>query len=297
MCGNVVHDVVAHRVDEPLRWGNTTLIEHIGQHLGGNAANTSYTLAKLGCAVDVLTLIGDDASGAFVRERLRAAGVGVAGAYTVSLPTSMALCLVNAQAERALLYQLGASGGAFPEPFTLTAGVTHFHLAAVFRMPYLRTHAPRYLQFAKQRGLTTSADTQWDTESGWLQVLAPSLPYIDLLFVNQDEGEMLTGTRDPQLCHARLIAAGAKDVVIKLGAQGCFASGSYIPGFAVDAVDTTGAGDCFVGAFLAAQARGMSRHDAARAANATGALSVLSRGATDGVRSWSDTQEWIAQHA
>ena len=289
-----MHDVLAHRVDEPLAWGSTTLVDHIGQHLGGNASNTSFTMGKLGCAVQVLTLIGDDASGEFVRSRLRAAGVDVSTMFTVPLPTSQALCLVNARAERALLYQMGASGGDFPDPLRIPPGITHFHLAAVFRMQYLRKHAPRYLQLAKERGLTTSADTQWDTEGGWMEVLAPSLPYIDLLFVNQDEGYMLTGSRDPERCHQLLVAAGAKQVVVKLGADGCLLNGQHVPGFPVNAVDTTGAGDCFVGGYLAAMSRGYTPLHCVRFANAVGALSVQARGATEGVRTWDETLAWLS---
>ncbi len=296
MCGNVVHDVLAHRVDEPLNWGNTTLVDHIGQHLGGNAANTSYALAKLGCDVQVLTLVGRDASGEFVRSRLQSVGVDVGGMHEVALPTSMALCLVNAGAERALLYQMGASGGNFPEPFVIPADITHFHLAAVFRMQYLRKHAPRYLRTAKEHGLFTSADTQWDTEGGWMDVLKPSLPFIDLLFVNQDEGYMLTGTRDPRQCYERLIALGAKQVIVKLGADGCVVNGEQQPAFNVNAIDTTGAGDCFVGGYLAALSRGYLPAECARIANAVGAMSVLSKGANEGVRDWEETLAWMQAH-
>ena len=59
-------------------------------------------------------------------------------------------------------------------------------------------------------------------------------------------------------------------------------------------VDTTGAGDCFAGAFLAALVRGNSYQEAARFANAVAALTIQRLGASTGVRSWEETVAWMA---
>jgi ribokinase len=64
-------------------------------------------------------------------------------------------------------------------------------------------------------------------------------------------------------------------------------------GFTVDVFDTTGAGDCFAGGFVAAMGRGMQVAEAARFANAVGALNVQELGAIAGVRSFESTLEWI----
>jgi len=86
-------------------------------------------------------------------------------------------------------------------------------------------------------------------------------------------------------------------VVIKLGADGCavFTSGEAgrYPGFEIDAIDTTGAGDCFVAGFLTALSEGKSYAEAARFANAVGAMSVQCLGATTGIRNRADTEEWV----
>jgi ribokinase len=90
---------------------------------------------------------------------------------------------------------------------------------------------------------------------------------------------------------------GAGDVVIKLGENGCavFTSGeeARFPAFEIDAVDTTGAGDCFVGGFLAALGEGASYDEAARLANAVGAMSTGSLGAVTGIRNRAATEEWL----
>jgi sugar/nucleoside kinase (ribokinase family) len=296
VCGNIVFDILVRPVEQ-VRWAATTLVETVSQQLGGNAGSTSYTLSKLGIPTFVVTLAGRDAEAAAVIARLESAGVDTSRVMRTDVPTSVAISLVNRAGERALLYQLGASAAEFPS-FPI-AGAAHFHLAAVFRMKHLRTAAPDVLRRAKELGMSTSVDTQWDTEDEWMKVLAPSLPSTDLLFVNEDEARMLSGHSDPQAAARTLREAGARTVCIKLGPRGCVVfAGDFeftSPGFRVRAVDTTGAGDCFSGGYVAALQRNLPHPEAARIANAVGALSVQKLGATAGVRCWDETLAWIEQ--
>jgi sugar/nucleoside kinase (ribokinase family) len=206
----------------------------------------------------------------------------------VEAPTSIAISLVRGNGERALLYRLGAASEAF-RPFEFPGDAEHFHLSAVYRMRDLRTRAPELLRKAHEAGLRTSLDTQWDTEGEWLKVLAPSLPWTDYALMNEDEARMLTGHSAPEAAAESLRSLGARHIVIKRGARGCWVDGTNIPGHEVAAVDTTGAGDCFAGGFIAGLQRGFTDLDSARLANAVGALSVGKVGATAGVRNWEST--------
>jgi sugar/nucleoside kinase (ribokinase family) len=127
--------------------------------------------------------------------------------------------------------------------------------------------------------------------------LAPCLPYTDLLFMNEDEARMLTGTSEPAPAAEVMQGRGARTVVLKLSGRGCavFGPGLAIecPAFDVPVVDTTGAGDCFAGAFLAALLRDRSYAEAARFANAVGALTIQKLGAVEGVRSFDETEAWM----
>ena len=91
---------------------------------------------------------------------------------------------------------------------------------------------------------------------------------------------------------------GATDVLVKLGGKGCvvFTGGEEFAaaGFVVHAVDTTGAGDCFGGGFLAALHHGKNRMEAACFANAVGALKVSQLGAVKGVRDFAQTEIWMS---
>lgn len=295
VCGNIVFDVLVRPVEAP-RFGATTLVEEVSQQLGGNAGSTSYTLAKLGTPTFVVTLAGNDPAAEMLVARLQSAGVDTSRVLRTRAATSVAVCLVNGAGERALLYQLGAAAEEFPS-FPME-GAEHFHLAAVFRMQHLRRAAPAVLRRAKELGMTTSVDTQWDTEGEWMKVLLPSLEWTDLLFVNEDEARMLTGHREAGPAARTLREAGPRTVCVKLGAQGCAVFGEGLevwePGYAVEAVDTTGAGDCFAGGYVAGLQRGLSHAEAARIGNATGALSVQKLGATAGILDWSGTQAWMA---
>jgi sugar/nucleoside kinase (ribokinase family) len=118
---------------------------------------------------------------------------------------------------------------------------------------------------------------------------------VDYALMNEDEARLLTGFAEPSDAARVLREHGATHVVIKLGARGCWADGVEIPGYKVDAVDTTGAGDCFSGGFIAALQRGMGVEEAARFANAVGALAVRKVGATAGVLDWDSTLGFMAQ--
>ncbi|MDQ2898373.1 MAG: carbohydrate kinase family protein [Acidobacteriota bacterium] len=295
VCGNVVLDILARPVENPLRWGTSTLIEEVEQHLGGNAGTTSYTLATLGAPVQLIGLVGRDSAAGALISILEEAGVNTRLLQFTKAPTSTAISLVNEAGERALLYHLGASAEDFTEPLELPAEAAHFHLAAVYRMRYLRSAAPRILKSARDAGLTTSVDTQWDHEGEWLRVLAPSLPFTDFLFLNEEEARLLSGREDPADAARAMHAMGARHVIVKLGERGCLVDGrEIVPGFRVQAVDTTGAGDCFVGGFLAALHRGASRAEAARFANAVAAMAVQKLGAVRGVVSYEETLIWMA---
>ena len=277
-------------------------MESIEQQLGGNGANTSFTLARLGIPARLLSAVGDDAFGERVLAMLGSQGVDTRWIERSPLPTPTTVALVRADGVRALLHQPGAGREAFSLPPELkpeiVEGCTHFHLANIFALRNLQAHAADLLQRAKRKGLRTSMDTGWDAQSRWMRVLGDCLPHTDLLFVNEDESKELTGAADPVAAARIFQGHGARVVVVKLGAEGCLVADGpehfHASAFRVPVVDTTGAGDCFVGGFLAALQRGYGLRDAARFANAVGALSVQALGAVTGLLTYEGTLEWLS---
>ncbi len=300
-CGNISLDIPVWPVDR-FQWGTTLWVEKIEETVGGNGGSTAYSLAKLGTPVRLLGVVGRDANGDKILGRLAATGVDVSRVGRSDLPTNSSICVVHPSGDRLFFHQRGASSAVSPDMLDFSPesniGYSHFHLANLYTVPAIRTSAPGVLQRARANGLTTSLDTGWDADGRWMEDLRPCLPFVDLLFVNESEGKMLTGSEAPREVVERLRVLGASDVVVKLGGKGCvvFAgNGEYAaPGFAVEAIDTTGAGDCFGGGFLAALRHGKNIMDAACFANAVGALKVSQLGAVKGVRGFAETETWMA---
>jgi len=209
----------------------------------------------------------------------------------VESPTAATVGLINSAGSRMFLHRPCAGFIAPLEfPPRLTGGMSHYHLASLFILPNFRPHAPATLARARAAALTTSLDTNWDPRGTWMEDLSPCLPDLDFLFVNEDEARMLGAPP------AGILSRGVGAVVLKLGPRGCavYTAGREIlsSAFDVPVKDTTGAGDCFVAGFLAAWLRGASLEEAARFANAVGALSVQCVGATAGLRNLAETESW-----
>lgn len=301
VAGNLVLDILVRPAPESVPWDTTRWVDSIEQHSGGNCANTAYAIAKFGVPSRALSLAGRDAAGDRILAALAQAGVDVSYIERCDLPTASTVGLVRSDGARALLHAPGASLSAFERPVAmtpdLTAGFAFLHVANPFGIPGLRNTAPEMLRSAREAGLRTSLDAGWDSRGEWMKVFAPCLPWTDALFVNLDEAMHLTGRNDATDAAHSLLDHGAGCVALKLGAKGCAlfeGSQEYpIPGIPVPVVDTTGAGDCFAGGFLAAYSRGMSLFEAARFANAAAAKSVTALGSVSGLVSFEETQECL----
>ena len=191
--------MLVHPVDQ-LRWGATTWVETIGQSMGGNGANTSYALARLGVPVRLLSVVGDDHFGDEMLAGLRSVGVDTRGIMRARGATPTTIALIKSGGDRLFLHKPGISLEAFPEPVEFTPwlrqGVSCYHLANPFALPAFRAHAAETLRRARAAGLSTSLDAAWDSLGRWIEDLGPCLPHVDLLFVNKEEARMLTGCRD-----------------------------------------------------------------------------------------------------
>ncbi len=301
VCGNIVYDILVRPVDQ-VRYEASTWVEDISTFLGGNGSNTSYAIAKLGVPARLVGMIGRDPFGDAVLGTLQEGGVDTRWVDRIEAATATTVGLVASDGKRAFLHRPGCSREGFAEAIEFTpdliAGCATFHLANPFAMPLLRRSAPEFVRRGRAAGLRTSCDTGWDARGEWMDVLGPCLPHLDILFTNEEEALRLTGADDHRRAAAALRSGGAGTVVIKRGPLGCSVftpAGSFdAPALPVTAVDTTGAGDTFAGAFLAALHRGRSLEESARVANAVGAMNVLQLGAVAGLGTWEQTLAFLA---
>ncbi len=297
VAGNLVEDILVRPVRQ-IEYGFTVWVESIEHHLGGNGANTSYTLATLGVPVRLRGAVGRDETGDRVLARLKSAGVDLEEVARMDLPTATTVVLVAPDASRSFLHAPGVSKEVFAEPGKFGSGPGHFHLANIYSLPNMRRTGPETLAGAHAAGWTTSLDTGHDTRGEWMKVLEPCLPYIGVLFANEAEALKISGLDDLRAAARLFLDRGVKTAVIKRGSNGCAVfheEGEFwARGFPVQPVDTTGAGDCFTGGFLAGLSKGETLQDAARLANACGALSASKMGSVSGLRGYQETLNWMA---
>jgi sugar/nucleoside kinase (ribokinase family) len=300
--GNLVVDLLVRPAEE-IPWGRTVMVDAIEQHMGGNGANTVFALGMAGTRVRLLGAIGADAFGDWVTGRLASAGVDTSGLRRRAQPTAVTAVMVHADGRRGFFHRLGASGEMEMDEDEferhLDDGFAHYHVASPFGLPKMRGRHAGLLRRARERGLSTSIDTQWDSRGGWLEELAPCLPHTDILFCNEDEARMLSGTTDASATAQMLRGLGAGTVVAKLGAQGCLLSTGLgetaVPAYDVEVVDTTGAGDCFVGAFLSEMLRGSTLEQSARFGAAMAAFGIGQLGATAGLCRRPEVEQWMRE--
>ncbi len=287
--GNLVLDLLAWPV-ENIRWDGTVWVERFARSVGGNGANTSYTIARLGGEVALAGAVGKDAEGAELLGLLGDVGVDVTRVKKLALPTPTTMALVKRGGSRAFVHRPGASRESLPAVIPMK-GFSHLHVANPFGTVNLRTLAPAFLAKAQSLGMTTSLDTGWDSRGEWGKVVLPCLEHTDILFINEEEAKLITGARNWK---DALKALPAGHVIMKRGKKGAMLDGELIPAFPVEAIDTTGAGDVFAGAFIACWTRGNSMREAVRFANAAAAMSVCELGSVAGVRGYRATEKWIS---
>ncbi len=215
--------------------------------------------------------------------------------------TAATMALVGPSGERAFLSAFGGNGDLRAEEIDLavcgSAGI--LHVGGVGLLPALDGEPlARVCQAAKARGMTVTLDTVWDPLGRWQGPLA-ALPYVDVFLPSREEAVHLFGVSEPEAIVRAARHAGARTVVIKLGAEGCYVDtgGSPVrfPALAGPVVDTTGAGDAFCAGFLAGLVQGWGAEAAARLGIAAGCLSVSRMGAVSGLRSLAETLEVSAR--
>jgi sugar/nucleoside kinase (ribokinase family) len=300
-----VADVLARPVDQLAPSGTSQPLEDVLLGPGGNGVNTAIALARLGVSVGIAAAIGEDQFGQLLRDRVRAEGIDVSGIVSIGgAKTSTSIVLIESTGERRFLHLRGVNAFFSGEhlDWKQIAGAKILHYASAFALP---AFDPAYLEptlkRARELGSLTSVNICWDVRGRWLKLIQPALAHTDFIFPNREEGRQLTGESEPAAIAASLRAFGVKTVIVKLGAAGCYvesAQGSFtVPGFAVQPVDTTGAGDCFAAGFLAAISRGQALEDAARYANAAGALATLGLGGADSAPTISQLEDFLRKHS
>lgn len=292
MGGRLVHigsAVVDHvyRIDALPEPGSEKTASSYAQVAGGGF-NMMVAASRTGTKVVFGGQLGSGPNGDFLRAAFSAEGIETLTPPSPVMDSGNCVAMISSDAERTFVSWPGAES-----------------VLSLDRMAPVRV-APGDWVFAS--GYTLSYPGSRAALADWIEALPAEIPLIfdptpvvsdipraildrvlartSWLSCNTTEAAEIAGRGDVEAVAARLLAShcpSAEAVVIRAGAKGCFVrladgTAQAVPGFKVDAVDSNGAGDTHIGAFVSALSRGVPPFEAARYANAAAALSVTRHG-------------------
>ena len=273
------------QVDRAPKPGETIFGRNLLISFGGKGANQAVAARRAGAVVAFVGKVGQDQHGEQIRTHLETGGIGEAGLISdASCATGVAFILVEPDGRNQIVVASGCN--------------YHLTPAEIEARDHLLTGEILLLQ------LETPVETVFSAlrrakEKGMRTILNPApathlpqevFPLVDLLTPNETEASTLTGVAvedrsGAEEAGAKLLAMGCGGVIITLGADGALwmskDGAQHFPGFSVQPVDSTAAGDAFNGALAAALAEGSVLEEAIPFANAAGAVATTRRGAQE----------------
>ncbi len=259
---------------------------------GGEAVNGSIAASKLGMKSAILCFLGKDQAGDLIAGELARRGVDTGLIVRPEgHPTPVTTIFVAPDGNRRSITNSAHRYNFHPEQyadvFTDTEALV---IGSLFRAPFNDPAVIKaVITAARDKGVLVFADTKLPNFVRLsLDDIADSLPLIDYITPNEDEARYYTGEEDPEKMADVFLSKGVRNVVIKLGARGCFFKNSersiMIPAHSIDTVDATGAGDNFMAGLVSELLRGSSLEDALRFANGCGAICATAVGTGTALR-------------
>lgn len=285
--GSVNVDIVTY-ADRAPRPGESLTGHRYSMVLGGKGANQSVTVARLGMPVHFIGRVGADSFGDFIRSRL--AGLGVDSSHLTidaTLPTGIAVIGVDGRGENAITVIPGANTGLAVEQVEVAAPLFRDVKVLLAQLEHPFPATLKAVELARRAGALTILDP---APAPTFPFSADTIRLFDALTPNEIETEALTGIAPVDIESAAAAARWLRETglplaLVKLGARGVYVDSAdfegHVPPFAVKAIDTVAAGDCFAGGLAVALAEGMAVEDAVRFAAAAGALACTKEGSSE----------------
>lgn len=269
---------------------------------GGAVANVSVALARLGVSSAFLGKVGEDPFGHFLEQTFAGSGVETRWmCFDREARTGLAFVSLKADGERDFVFFRNPSADMLLRPEDIPdealegARVYHFGSISMTQDPS-RAATLDVLHRARSRGAWISYDPNlrpllWRDEEHARREIREALPLADVVKISVEEAEFVFGSASLEDHGRRLLGLGVRLASVTLGPEGaylCTAEGaSRVPGYAVDAVDATGAGDAFTAGLLSkllerGRLDGLGSDELfelGRYANAVGALTCTRKGA------------------
>lgn len=303
--GQMGADILVRPVPQDLFTIDSNHVEPIVLWTGGDAQNQAVVLSKLDMQVALVGKIGQDFWGDFMLRIAQERGVCTEHVVRdTALPSATSVVLIQADGQRNFLHHGGSSDTLCLKDIDLSL-VKQAHMlsfGSLFSMPGLMDGGFAALaQAAREAGTPVCADTAQVPRGVTMADIAPILSQLDYFLPSYEEASVLAQCTDPAAIAAALKTVCPGVVVVKHGADGCYVNDGtqafHVPAFAVEAIDTTGAGDNFVGGFLCAVLQGLDLPSCVQYACATGAISVQSVGTTTGLQGRKQVEDFLRAYA
>lgn len=289
--GNLNPDQWVQTVERFPTWDEELIVGSARLEVAGTAGHALLVARALGVEPIVVSTLGDDVFGRFMMAELAAVGVDAAGVEVLpEEETPLGIVFVGTGGRRAILSTVGAHArmgvDVAERHDARVAACAEVLLGGTYILPRFSTaDVLPYARRLRDRGQLVAFDPSWDP-TGWGETTRRDtfalLETVDVYLPNAEELTALTGAPAWQDA-LQLVENRADETVLKRGAAGAvYARGAArieVPGFAVDAVNTVGAGDAFDVAYLYARRRGWPPVRRLRFACALAALIVSQTGA------------------
>ena len=279
-----------YQVDHFVQPGETMSARSLRIQCGGKGLNQSVALARAGVETWHAGLIGPE--GRFLKETLDHAGVHTRFVEEREGGTGHAIIQVTPDGQNSILLHDGANGRVTPD--FVSAVLSHFGPGDALLLQNETSAPADIIREAVRRGLRVAMNAAPANE----KLADLPLERLTWLLVNEVEGAFLAGTEDPAEILDTLTARYPETtMVLTLGSRGAAAAHGglrvQVPARRVPVVDTTGAGDTFIGYFLRRALEGGSLEDALALATAAGALAVTRPGAASSVPDYQEVQNTL----
>lgn len=265
---------------------------------GGKGANQAVAAARLGAAVAMVGCVGADAYGDRLRDALLAEAIDCQALIALDhVSTGVASIMVDDHSQNAILIVAGANGELAPQVLERYDALLQSARIVICQLEVPEPTVRYALARARKLGKTVilnPAPAVAPLPADWY-------PLIDYLIPNESEAQALTGLTVDSPEAARRVAgalraSGARNVIVTLGERGVVHAGAegceHWPAPVVKALDSTAAGDTFVGGLAAALAAGRSEADAIRFAQVAAALSVTREGAQPSIPTLREVEDF-----
>ncbi|MGB5850276.1 MAG: carbohydrate kinase family protein [Ignavibacteriaceae bacterium] len=284
--GELNVDLILNQIDSFPEIGKEILASKMDLVLGSSSAIFASNLSSLGPKVSFLGKIGNDSFGDLVITSLKTKGVNTDLVIVEEELKTGATVVLNYGEDRANVTHPGAMEHLSIDDITvekLQRG-KHVHISSVFLQPNLQKDIYGIFELAKDTGLTTSLDVQWDPAEKWALDLQKLLPLVDVFLPN--EQELLHLAKEDELQKAiNKISDFGNTIAIKRGSEGsiCWNEGNQneVPAYLNEnVVDAIGAGDSFNAGFIFKYISGSNLKDCQKYGNLIGAISTTKAGGT-----------------